>query len=56
MWSLVSRVHDFQISVYSGSETMEGFPGGSVVKNPSANAGDSRSISDLGRSCVPERN
>ena len=27
----------------------EGFPGGSVVKNSSANAGDTGSISDLGR-------
>ena len=27
-----------------------GFPGGSVVKNPPANAGDTGSIPDLGRS------
>ena len=27
-----------------------GFPGGSVVKNPPANAGDAGSISGLGRS------
>ena len=27
-----------------------GFPGGSVVKNPPANAGDSGSIPELGRS------
>ena len=27
-----------------------GFPGGSVVKNPLANAGDTGSIPDLGRS------
>ena len=27
-----------------------GFPGGSVVKNPPANAGDMGSIPDLGRS------
>ena len=27
-----------------------GFPGGSVVKNPSANAGDAGSIPELGRS------
>ena len=32
-----------------GSETI-GFPGGSVVKNPSANAGDAGSNSGLGRS------
>ena len=30
-----------------------GFPGGSVVKNPPANAGDRSSIPDLGRSHVP---
>ena len=35
---------------------MEGFPGGSVVKNPTASAGDTSLISDLGRSRMPERN
>ena len=29
---------------------LEGFPGGSVVKNPPANAGDMSLIPDLGRS------
>ena len=29
---------------------MQGFPGGSVVKNPPANAGDSGSIPESGRS------
>ena len=33
----------------------EGFPGGSVVKNPPANAGDVRSIHGLGR-CPGEGN
>ena len=28
----------------------EGFPGGSMVKNPPANAGDTGLISDLGKS------
>ena len=32
------------------------FPDGSVVKNPPANAGDRGSISDLGRSCMPQSN
>ena len=30
--------------------------GGSVVKNPLANAGDTGSIPDLGRSYVPQGN
>ena len=34
----------------------EGFPGTSVVKNLAANAGDTRSIPDLGRSHVPRSN
>jgi len=33
-----------------------GFPGGSVVKNPPANAGDTGSIPDLGRSHMPRSN
>ena len=33
-----------------------GFPGGSVVKNPPANAGDTSSISDLRRSHMPQGN
>ena len=37
-----------QIDVYK-----RGFPGGSVVKNPPANAGDTGSIPDPGRSKIP---
>ena len=33
-----------------------GFPGGSVVKNPPANAGDLGSILDLGRFHMPQSN
>ena len=33
-----------------GSDMLVGFPGGSVVKNPPANAGDRDSVSGLGRS------
>ena len=33
-----------------------GFPGGSVVKSPTANAGDMGSISGPGRSHVPRSN
>ena len=32
------------------------FPGGSVVKNPPANAGDTGSIPGPGRSCMPRSN
>ena len=35
---------------------MEGLPGGSVVKNPPANAGDTDSIPDVGRSHRPQSN
>ena len=39
-------------SIFYGTEMSVGwgFPGGSVVKNPSANAGDMGSIPELGRS------
>ena len=33
-----------------------GFPGGSVVKNPPANAGDTGSTPGLGRSLIPQSN
>ena len=33
-----------------------GFPGGSVVENPPANAGDRGSIPDQGRSHMPQSN
>ena len=33
-----------------------GFPGGSVVKNPPANAGDTGSSPGLGRSHMPQSN
>ena len=35
---------------------MEGFPGGSGVKNLPTNAGDTRSIPDIGRSHMPQSN
>ena len=34
----------------------EGFPGGAVVKNPPANAGDTGSSPGLGRSHMPRSN
>ena len=36
-------------SVYKGASVSLGFPGGSVLKNTPANAGDSGSIPGLGR-------
>ena len=36
--------------------TLEGFPGGTVVKNPPANAGDMGSSPGLGRSHMPRSN
>ena len=42
---------------YSGfKRRVRGFPGGSVVKNPPASAGDSGSIPDPGRSPMPWSN
>ena len=35
---------------------LEGFPGGAVVKNLPANAGDTGSSTGLGRSHMPQRN
>ena len=44
---------------YEGGEhflsfKVKGFPSGSVVKNPPANAGDMGSIPGPGRSCMPQ--
>ena len=36
--------------------TMKGFPGGAVVKNPPANAGDTGSSPGPGRSHMPQSN
>ena len=36
--------------------TIEGFPGGSVVKNPPADAGDAGSVPDPGRARAPWSN
>ena len=38
------------VLIFSAGTPCEGFPGGSVVKNPPANAGDPGSIPGLGRS------
>ena len=41
---------------YSSQEEPSGFPGGSVVKNPPANAGNTGSSPDLGSSHMPRSN
>ena len=38
------------LAISSSLQIFEGFPGGSVVKNPPANAGDTCLILELGRS------
>ena len=45
-----SRTRLKWLSSSSGSHLREGFPGGSVVKNPPANVGDTGLIPGLGRS------
>ena len=39
--------------VYQTKMTIEGFPGGTVVENPPAGAGDTGSSPGLGRSHMP---
>ena len=42
--------------VFKNYETIEGFPGGTVAKNPPANAGDTGSSPGPGRSHMPWSN
>ena len=44
------------LRIHLPMQAFEGFPGGSVVKNLPANAGDTGSISDPGRSHIPRSN
>ena len=41
---------------YDSEKTCWGFPGGAVVKNPPANAGDTGSSPGPGRSHMPQSN
>ena len=41
---------------WSGRKTKQDFPGGLVIKNPPANAGDTDSIPDPGRPHMPRGN
>ena len=55
---IILRVHDIQhdLSLLMLTLISWDFPGGSVVKNPPANAGDTGSIPGLGRSHMPRSN
>ena len=47
-------MHFINMKNFSASkDTMKDFPGGSRVKNPPANAGDTNLIPGLGRSHMP---
>ena len=46
----VIRLRSLYIILTKGNKFVEGFPGGSLVKNPPANAGDAGSIPGLGSS------
>ena len=48
-WDFIRRIYYIFIK-----NNMKGFPGGSVVKNPPANAEDTGSIPNAGRSHVPQ--
>ena len=55
---LVEKIHDSRISVIipqinNKKNILQGFPGGAVVENPPANAGDTGSSPGLGRSHMP---
>ena len=52
---LISKIYK-QLMEFNIKLQQQGFPGGSVVKNPPANAGDMGSIPDPGRSHVPWSN
>ena len=41
---------------WNNKKTIRGFPGGAVVENPPANAGDTGSIPGPGRSDMPRSN
>ena len=51
MWNLKKKKKDTNEPFYKAE--IRGFPGGSVVKNPPANAGDKGLIPGPGRSHLP---
>ena len=50
------NVVSFSLKISCTNLNALGFPGGAVVKNPSANAGDTVSIPGQGRSHMPQSN
>ena len=52
-WNIVGQDRNKHTDVKNG---LEGFPGGAVVENLPANAGDTGSIPGLGRSHMPRSN
>ena len=52
---MIKRQPNFYIGT-GHKETVLGFPGGAVVKNPPANAGDTGSSPGPGRSHMPQSN
>ena len=53
---LVDTFRDFLTCISSLEKETQGFPGGAVVENLPANAGDTGSSPGLGRSHMPRRN
>ena len=58
LFSLLNNHHCNQDNkhIHYSQKTNRDFPGGAVVKNPPANAGDTGSIPDPGRSHMPRSN
>ena len=55
IWGYLPKIHASSWEL-STNETMGDFPGGAVVKNPPANAGDTGSSPGPGRSRMPRSN
>ena len=51
---IIEAMLEFRLLGFKSQE--RGFPGGAVVKNPPANAGDMGSVPGLGRSHMPQSN
>ena len=56
MWSMLSLKRAVRHPSGDVEEAVGDFPGGSVVKNPPASAGDMGLIPGLGRSHMPQSN
>ena len=64
MWSSAKNIdsmrempnHFVTFKLFSAQELYQGLPGGTVVKNPPANAGDTGSSPGPGRSHMPRSN